>query len=458
VTPGDSIPEAFHEIPETPADLPGDAEDLPLEESPLGDSEDGSDLPPPEVPEVHPIFPRPEHIRGVYLNAWAAGAPSRRANLLGLAARTEINTFVIDIKDVSGYVSHSTAVPLAREIGATDEILIRDLVGLLDQLKAEGVYPIARIVVTKDPILAAARPELAVRDLNDSIWTDRKGAAWLNPFNREVWEYHVALAKEAAQLGFPEIQWDYVRFPDAPDSLMARAVFSGDEGRSRSEAIREFLTYAREELSSEPVQITADVFGVTATFTRDVGIGQLWEQFIDVVDVALPMVYPSHYWEGSFGFDHPNGHPYEVVRHALSDALSRSEGVVGAGATRPWLQDFTLGQPIYGAPEVRAQIQAAYDVGIQEWILWNPSSRYTEAALLPQGGLPLWMEPRIRVGGRVVPVSERFQVLGIPGEGQGDRPVFQLPDPDELPGRSMQPVAPPDTSVAVRRRGGGRGR
>jgi hypothetical protein len=167
------------------------------------------------------------------------------------------------------------------------------------------------------------------------------------------------------------------------------------------------------------------------------------------------MVYPSHYWEGSFGFDHPNGHPYEVVRHALSDALSRSEKVEGAGATRPWLQDFTLGEPFYGAPEVRAQIQAAYDVGIQEWILWNPSSRYTEAALLPESGLPLWMEPRMRVGGRVVPVSERFRVLGIPEAGEGDRPVYKLPAANELPGRSMQPARPADTTLVTVRRGGG---
>jgi hypothetical protein len=455
LTPSDSIPEAFHEIPETPADLPLEEEDPGVADGPLGDSEGGVDLPPPDISEPHPLFPRPEHVRGIYLNAWAAGAPSRRATLLDLAARTEINAFVIDIKDVTGFVSHPTAVPLAREIGATEQLRIRNIGALLDQLKAEGIYPIARIVVTKDPLLTAARPDLAVRDVDDSVWTDKKGAAWLNPFQREVWEYHVALAKEVARLGFPEIQWDYVRFPDAPDSLMARAVFSGDEGRSRSQAIREFLSYAREELSSEPVQMTADVFGVTTTFSRDVGIGQLWEQFIDVVDVALPMVYPSHYWEGSFGFDDPNGHPYEIVRHALSDALSRSEGIEGAGAIRPWLQDFTLGEPFYGAPEVRAQIQAAYDVGIQEWILWNPSSRYTEAALLPQGGLPLWMEPRIRVGGRVVPISERFQVLGIPDKGKADRPVFELPTSDELPGRSMQPALTPDTTLATARRRGG---
>lgn len=157
------------------------------------------------------------------------------------------------------------------------------------------------------------------------------------------------------------------------------------------------------------VTVTADVFGVTTSAARDVGIGQVWERFIDVVDVALPMVYPSHYWQGSFGIDEPNAFPYEVVRAALGDAVRRSEAVEGAGLTRPWLQDFSLGKPPYGAPEVRAQIQATYDAGIDEWILWNPGSRYTVEALEPAGGFQV--EPRIRVADRVVPVSERWELL-----------------------------------------------
>jgi hypothetical protein len=157
------------------------------------------------------------------------------------------------------------------------------------------------------------------------------------------------------------------------------------------------------------VRTTVDVFGVTTSFRRDIGIGQLWETFIDVVDVALPMVYPSHYWEGSFGVAEPNGYPYEVVRAALRDAVRRSAGVEGAGMTRPWLQDFSLGQPIYAGAEVRAQIQATYDAGLDEWVLWNPGSRYTIAALEPVGGFPL--EPLVRVAGVLTPVSRRFVVI-----------------------------------------------
>ncbi|MDH5588796.1 MAG: alpha/beta hydrolase [Gemmatimonadota bacterium] len=361
----------------------------------------------PGPPEVDPpTFDRPEHIRGIYLNAWAAGSARRSEQLIELARRTEVNAFVIDIKDASGYVSHRTDVPLAKEVGATGEIRIRDLPGLLRRLADEGIYPIARIVIVKDPILAAARPDLAVQDTAGGVWVDGKGIVWLNPYNRDVWDYHVALAREVAALGFPEIQWDYVRFPDAPRADLARAVFAGPAGSTRAEGIRELLRHTREELAASGVRVTADVFGMTTSATGDVGIGQVWERFIGVVDAALPMIYPSHYAPGAFGIDRPNAYPYEVVKQALSDALRRSADVVGAGETVPWLQDFTLGPPRYGAPEVRAQIQATYDAGIQSWVLWNPGSRYTEAALMPSDGFA--EEPSVRVAGRVVPVSRRL--------------------------------------------------
>ena len=354
-------------------------------------------------------FTRPEHVRGLYLNAWASGSTRRVDALLEVARTTEINTFVIDIKDASGYVSHRTSVPLAQEIGATGEIRIRDLPGLLRKLHDAGVYPIARIVIVKDPLLAAARPDYAVQDTGGGVFKDSKGIVWMNPYDRRVWDYHLDLAREVVGMGFPEVQWDYVRFPDISASDKRRVVYPGAGDTPQRDAIRNFLAYSREQLEGMGVAVTADVFGVTTSASRDVGIGQVWESFIDVVDVALPMVYPSHYWQGSFGFQTPNAYPYEVVRQALEDALRRSEMVQGAGTTRPWLQDFTLGKPPYGAPEVRAQIQATYDVGIQEWILWNPGSRYTHGALEPAGGFAT--EPLVRVGGRLVPVSGRVAVL-----------------------------------------------
>jgi hypothetical protein len=400
-------------------------------------------------------FERPEHVRGIYLSAWAAGSSRRSTALLELAARTEINSFVIDIKDVTGFVSHRTRVPMAHELGATEEVRIRDLSGLLSRLAAQGVYPIARIVVVKDPLFAAGRPELAVQDSAGGVWVDGKNIIWMNPYSREVWEYHVALAREVAEMGFPEIQWDYVRFPDAPRSELERAVYPGADGVAKADAIRSFLQYSRDELSPLGVAVSADVFGVTTSVSRDVGIGQVWESFIDVVDVALPMVYPSHYWEGSFGIEDPNAHPYEIVKRALSDAVERSAKVEGAGLTRPWLQDFTLGPPAYGSAEVRAQIQATYDAGLHEWILWNPSSRYTEGALEPTGGFP--EEPMIRVSNEVVPVGERWAYLrGESPEVDGEEAsapdsaatTVELPDTTtagELPDTTAAGVPPGDT-------------
>jgi hypothetical protein len=409
-------------------------------------------------------FPPPTHVRGIYLNAWTAGSVGRRGRLFDLVRRTELNTVVIDIKDATGYVSHRSQVPLAREVGATGEIRIKDLPALLDQLEAAGIYPIARIVVAKDPLLAEGRPELAIQDSSGGVWLDQNEVKWLNLHHPEVWDYHIQLALEVARAGFPEIQWDYVRFPDAPEAFLSRAVFPEARGRSKAQAVRGFLGRSRELLAAEGFRVTADVFGVTTSYSRDVGIGQLWESFIDQVDVALPMVYPSHYWTGSYGYKKPNAYPYEIVRRALRDAMRRSAAVEGAGATRPWLQDFTLGEPAYGPPEVRAQIQATYDAGIQEWILWNPGSRYTEAALIPARGLPSWLEPVMRVGGEVVALSKRFEVLGEEDPGRaspaGSNPVLrdpEVPAPRIIPdAKGLPPVPIPDT-VGVVRPGDGSG-
>ena len=376
----------------------------------------GGSVPRLVLPEQPLEFVRPDAVKGLYVSAWAAGSSTRSQGLIDIAARTEINTFVIDLKDASGYVSYPTGVMTAREVGADQEIRIRDLSGLLERLRVAGIYPIARIVIVKDPLLIRSKPEWAVQDSAGGVWVDSKGLLWANLHDQRVWDYHIELAKEAAAVGFPEIQWDYVRFADAPQEDLDRAVYPGAEGRRRRDAVEAFLEYGRAELEESGVAMTMDVFGATTSAQSDVGIGQYWERFIGSVEVALPMVYPSHYWVGSFGIQDPNGHPYEVVREALIAGLQRSEAVEGAGVIRPWLQDFTLGSPRYEGPEVRAQIQATYDAGIDEWLLWNASSRYTEAALEPAEGYPAGFEPVMRAGGRIVPVSERFEAMALEAE------------------------------------------
>jgi hypothetical protein len=359
----------------------------------------------PGDPAPTPRFERPEAIRGIYLNAWVSGSRARREALMDLARETEINTFVIDVKDATGYVSYETEVALARETGADRELRIHGVRALLRRLSDEGIYPIARIVVFKDYHLAAERPDLAVQDTAGGPWVDGNGEVWVNPFAEEVWAYNVALAREAAEMGFAEIQWDYIRFPDRPASELERAVFPGQGDRTRSQAIRDFLLWSRDELSDLDVPLTGDVFGVAASSTRDVGIGQLWEDLVDAVDAILPMIYPSHYWPGSFGYDEPNAYPYEIVKRSLEYAVQRTEGIEGAGRIIPWIQDFTLGAPPYGPAEVRAQIEGAYDAGVDEWILWNAAGRYTAEALEPRGGWIEGQEPLMRLGGELVPMN-----------------------------------------------------
>jgi hypothetical protein len=339
----------------------------------------------PSITDGVPRVAKPAAVRGLYLNAWAAGSSQRLDRLIEIARTTEINAFVIDVKE-GGEVSYRSRVPLVRAIGA-DREYIGDVRGMLRKLRANGIYPIARIVVFKDGVLAKARPDWAVHHQNGGDWIDNDGYRWVDSYNGNVWEYNIAIAREALELGFSEVQWDYVRFPDVPSALMRTALWPAQEGRSKADGIRDFLLHSRERLSSYNVPITADVFGLTTSVRTDMGIGQLWEKMSDATDVLLPMVYPSHYARGSYGIAQPNAQPYEIIRTALEYGVKRSAAIPNAATIRPWLQDFTLGQPRYGPAHVRAQIDAVYDAGLEEWVLWHPGSSYTVAALADADGV-----------------------------------------------------------------------
>jgi hypothetical protein len=329
---------------------------------------------------------KPEHVRALYLNAWAAGSSKKLAKLIDIANQTDINAFVVDVKE-AGEISYPSEVKLANEIGATRQY-IRDARVLLAKLKENDIYPIARIVCFKDPVLAKAQHGYAIHDKAGELWLDNKGKAWVDSYNQRVWDYNIAIAREAVELGFAEVQWDYVRFPDAPRSYLERAVYTAAAGRAKDDAIREFMLYAREQLADLKVPITADVFGLTVTTAGDMGIGQRWEKMVDAVDVILPMVYPSHFIRGNYGLSNPNEAPYRTIQRSMEDALARSQPVSNAASIRPWLQAFTLGPPRYTPAYVWAQIQAVYDVGLKEWVLWNPGSNYDPAALHPEDGPP----------------------------------------------------------------------
>ncbi|MGH7446880.1 MAG: putative glycoside hydrolase [Longimicrobiales bacterium] len=364
----------------------------------------------PTIANGVPRVARPAAVKGLYLNAYAAGSQAKLERLIGVANSTEINTFVIDVKE-GGEISYRSQVPLARAIGA-DRQYIGDVRAMLRKLRANGIYPVARIVVFKDGLLAKARPDWAVQHVNGGDWLDRDGYRWVDSYNRHVWDYNIAIAREALELGFSEVQWDYVRFPDVPSSLMRQAVWPAAEGRSKADGIRDFLIYANEQLARYDADMTADVFGLTTSAGTDMGIGQLWEKMADVTDALLPMVYPSHYARGSYGIAHPNASPYETVKTALEHAVRRSAKVENSATVRAWLQDFTLGAPRYDASYVRAQIDAVYDAGLEEWVLWHPGSNYSVAALASADGVV----PRLPRPSGDVPVERerRSGPLGTP--------------------------------------------
>ena len=336
-----------------------------------------------------PRVPSPSTVRALYVNRWAA-IGSKMWQLIDVARRTEVNALVIDVKDDRGLLLYRSRVPLAREIGAdtTQPMSYRRLRAVLDTMRAHGIYPIARIVVAKDPLLATVKSEWAIKRKSDlTPWLDRNRQPWLDPTRPEIWAYAAELSAEAVNLGFSELQFDYVRFPDE-DRLIREGVFALSNGRVRAQVIRDQLAYLRSLVKPLEVPMTIDVFGLTATDTTDMGIGQRWEMFIDQADVVLPMDYPSHFAPGTYGLRNPNARPYETIDRALKDAKRRS-AVPNAARIVPWYQDFTLGQPRYTAEHVRAQIRAGRDNGIDGWMLWNPRSVYSLDALRPEREAPI---------------------------------------------------------------------
>src|SRR3989441_6145129 len=249
------------------------------------------------------LVPQTSAIKGLYVNAWAFGSP-KLWHLVRLADETEINAFVVDVKDDTGCLLYPSAVPTAQQIGANQCVRAKDARARLDSLNAHRIYLIARIVVAKDPLLAERKPQWSVKDRDTGgLWRDRINIAWVDAYNDSVWIYAAQLAQEAARMGFAEVQFDYVRFPDEPRERMATAIFPAHRsGETQREAVRHHIGLLRERLKPLAVPVTFDIFGLTASVTGDLGIGQVWEDFASVADVVLPMFYPSHYYRGAFGF------------------------------------------------------------------------------------------------------------------------------------------------------------
>ena len=313
-------------------------------------------------------------IRGLYLYRFSPQSWKRMKHLIAIADSTEINAFVIDVKDEFGLNFRSTD-PLVRKNEGT-QVKVPNLRIVVDSIRAHGILPIARIVVFKDSVTARMNPEHTIRKPDGTPWHDKKGLTWVNPYANAIWEYNLRVAEEAARMGFAEAQFDYIRFPEPYQSL-PQQVFPEQNGRSKPQVLSEFLDKARERLGKLGMRTTADVFGLVTTVGGPLEVGQLWEPIAKSVDVILPMTYPSHYPHGAFGIARPNAEPYEVVHIAISRARERNEkmGLTGE-RVRPWVQAFSTGAPHYGPEQIKEQKRAIYDSGFDGWVLWEPGSRY----------------------------------------------------------------------------------
>lgn len=334
-------------------------------------------LPPPPPGEA------PAVVRGIYLNAWVFGSDRLNA-LIRLADTTEINSFVIDVKDGTGQLTYPSSVPTAVQIGANRWPRAPDVRQRLALLHEHHIHTIARIVVAHDPLLARAKPAWAIHDRDGGLWHDAMGQAWVDASCDSVWIYAANLAEEAVLLGFDELQFDYVRFPDEPPARLDRTVYPWRRPHeSKRAAIRRGVTLLRDRVRPLGVPFTLDVFGLTTSADGDLGIGQAWDDLSPLADVLLPMVYPSHYRRGSFGFVHPNSKPYQVVYRAVEDAIDRSANLPHAAKIRPYLQAFSIYRVRYTATEIRSEIEAVEELGLTDWILWDARGVYPPGALRP---------------------------------------------------------------------------
>jgi peptidoglycan/xylan/chitin deacetylase (PgdA/CDA1 family) len=328
------------------------------------------------------------YLKGLYITYYGLGSATHRARVQHLLETTELNAIVMDVKGDRGFIPYTSTVQLAVDIGASRRPMIKDWPAWMQWFHDRNIYTIARIVVFKDEPLASAHPEWAVIDAEtDGIWRDRENLAWADPMREEVWDYNIALAVEAAQQGFDEIQLDYVRFPT--DGTIQRATFVDENTKeNRIAAITGFLAKAREALAPYRVKLAVDVFGYTTWRTDDMGIGQQIDTMAPYLDVLSPMLYPSTFKDGLPRlpqYQQAVAFPYEIVHLSTLKAINRLKDINPALEVRPWIQDFpdyAFDRRIYTPDEIRLQMEGARQAGARGWLLWDPRVKYTPEALV----------------------------------------------------------------------------
>lgn len=393
VAAGMVTPEVTYAPEQTPNENPADEPSVTPTAEPTPD---------PAVTSVQK--PEFEPVKALYLNPKSFQDSSLLEHYIDLANRTEINAYVIDIKSDWGVIQYKSEIEDVRAAGACRDDI--DISKIIQKFHDNNIRVIGRIVTFKDSVITKYRPELAIKH-NGKLFDqsgDGSGVYWLDATNNKSWDYILAIVQEALNYGFDEIQFDYVRFPET--SLYKYELSNLEEGRERHEYIEGFLEYIRANIPEDTI-LSADIFGMPLISSRDYGeIGQTLESIGWNLDYISPMIYPSHFAnsapKGSMAngvgqvingvkFTHPDLNPYEVVYNTLLVGKKRIEAVEGYNLKcRPYIQGFTADYlpagywKKYGVEEYRAQIQAVYDAGYEEWIFWNAPNNYVEEAFLPE--------------------------------------------------------------------------
>ncbi|HYK72973.1 MAG TPA: putative glycoside hydrolase [Pseudoneobacillus sp.] len=325
-----------------------------------------------------------EPIRGIYVSATKTNDPSF-PQLISLVEQTDLNAMVIDIKDDNGHLTFKP--PIQSPYYHSGYPYIKDPLKLIRTLETKKIYPIARIVVFKDNVLSKTNPNLSFQT-NNGIWKNDRGDSFTNPFLKEVWDYNIGIAVLAAKMGFKEIQFDYVRFPEKFETFEKNLTYQKGkfkqhhDGRERVVAVTEFVKYASEKLKPYDVKMSVDTFGNATVIKEARGIGQNFSSIAQHVDVISAMIYPSH-WNTIFGIPKPDLQPYQLVKEYAQVETSRLKKLSNPPISRPWIQDFTatwLGEgnyKVYGKREIEDQIMALHSEGIDEFLLWNSRNIYT---------------------------------------------------------------------------------
>ena len=322
-------------------------------------------------------------VRGLYVSAHSVALKGRLDELIELAKKNNINTFVIDVKGDYGELTF----PMSDEINkytksANKNPIIKEIEPVIKKLKDNGIYTIARIVSFKDTIYAKENPDkIIVYKDGGKAFTNSDGLVWVSAYDKNLWEYNVTVAKEAAKVGFNEIQFDYVRFPASNGGKLDKVLnYRNTDNMTKAEAIQKYLNYAKKELSPYNVYISADIYGQVGSSSDDMSLGQFWEAVSSEVDYVSPMMYPSHYGKGVYGLAVPDANPYKTIYHSTKDSINRNNNISSPAIIRPWIQAFTAtwvkGHINYGPNEVKEQIKAMKDLGVDEYILWSATNRY----------------------------------------------------------------------------------